>query len=159
MATRGHGSRGRGSSRGRSGGSGRGRSVARSDSSTGLWASNSAPTVQVNLLVFSSCLLWRSLKKSTQYSLQGTSAVSSALLRASTKQDAVGFSSPQHMERFLNAAITECAVDPTFVLDCLGSADKGGLRRLKEVCSTPFATQVRCIQHAHNDCMPAHLQH
>lgn len=46
------------------------------------------------------------------------------------------------MQRFVNAAIAECAVDVTFVLDRLGSQDKEGLCRLREICTTPFSAQA-----------------
>ena len=76
--------------------------------------------------------------------LQGaTVASNSLLLKASTKVGSVGFSSPHQMQRFLNAAISECAVDTSFVLACLGSQDTEGHRRLRELCTCPFSIQVR----------------
>lgn len=51
------------------------------------------------------------------------------------------------MQRFVNAAIAECAVDVTFVLDRLGSQDKEGLCRLREICTMPFSTQA-----SHHEC-------
>ena len=52
------------------------------------------------------------------------------------------------MQRFVNAAITECAVDATFVLDRLGSQDNEGLCRLREICTTPFSAQVSHSVHS-----------
>ena len=45
----------------------------------------------------------------------------------------------------MHAAIDECAIDPTFVLDQLGSRDKRGLSRLREICSYPVSAQVRLL--------------
>lgn len=83
-----------------------------------------------------------------QVPLQGAGAASnSLLLKASTNHGAVGFRSPHDMQRFLNAAICGCSIDSTFVLDCLGSQEKEGLCRLKEICSVPFSIQVAVVQH------------
>ena len=45
----------------------------------------------------------------------------------------------------MNAAINECTIDPTFVLDQLGSRDKRGLSRLREICLYPVSVQVRLL--------------
>ena len=78
----------------------------------------------------------------------GGAASSSVLLKASTRAESIGFKRPQDMQRFLSAAINECAIDSTFVLDCLGSTDKEGLRRIEEICSCTFSIQVDLL-HIH----------
>ena len=63
----------------------------------------------------------------------------------STDSTSVAFTSSRDMERFMNAASNECAVDLSFVLDQLGSRYKRGLSRLREICSYPVSVQVRLL--------------
>ena len=49
------------------------------------------------------------------------------------------------MRSFLTAAITECAVAPTYVLDCLGNPENQGIQRLREISAAPFSIHVRNV--------------
>ena len=69
-------------------------------------------------------------------------ASNSLLLKASTKAGSFALRSPDDMQRFVNAAISECAIDATFVLDRLGSQDNEGLCGLREICTVPFSAQA-----------------
>jgi hypothetical protein len=82
---------------------------------------------------------------STRALQRPATASSSTLLTASTDSMSVAFTTSHDMRRFINAAINECTIDPTFVLDQLGSRDKRGLSRLRDICSYPVSVQVRLL--------------
>ncbi len=73
----------------------------------------------------------------------GKGASPQAVLDMSTRPHAFGIGDNQHFQRKLvNAAIDMLTIEPTYVVERLGSRDRAGLQRLREICSAPMSSTV-----------------
>ena len=82
-----------------------------------------------------------SLSQDARYA--GAGASEAAVLDAATRRGAYPVNGNQHRQSaIINAALTYLDVDPTFIVERLGSGDREGLQRIKEICTSPMSHQV-----------------